>query len=88
MIQQWRDLSATEFCELCRDLRSGYCVLEEKRHRMIAEAAYFRAQNRGFQNGNPQQDWLEAEQEINQSYFLPTAGLSHPPAFSNEIRPG
>ncbi len=34
------------------------------RSRMIAEAAYFRAEQRGFGNGDPVQDWLEAEVEI------------------------
>lgn len=36
-----------------------------QRERMIAEAAYYRAEHRGFQGGDPQQDWLEAEAEIN-----------------------
>lgn len=31
---------------------------------MIEEAAFFRAEHRGFQNGNPEHDWLEAEAEI------------------------
>jgi hypothetical protein len=31
---------------------------------MIAEAAYFRAQRRGFQGGNPVDDWLVAEAEV------------------------
>jgi hypothetical protein len=31
---------------------------------MIAEAAYFRAQRRGFQGGNPVDDWLVAEVEV------------------------
>lgn len=35
---------------------------------MIAEAAYYRAERRRFQNGNPIQDWLEAEREIDQVY--------------------
>jgi hypothetical protein len=34
------------------------------RHTMIAEAAYYRAQRRGFENGHDLQDWLEAEAEI------------------------
>lgn len=34
------------------------------RHIMIAEAAYYRAQRRGFENGHDLQDWLEAEAEI------------------------
>jgi hypothetical protein len=36
----------------------------EERHRRIAEAAYFKAERRGFQGGSPVRDWLEAEAEI------------------------
>jgi hypothetical protein len=36
----------------------------EQRERMIAEAAYFRAKQRGFQGGDPLDDWLQAEAEI------------------------
>ena len=35
------------------------------RNRMIAEAAYFRAERRGFNGGDPLVDWVEAEAEIN-----------------------
>jgi len=38
---------------------------EAERQKMIAEAAYYRAMVRGFQNGDPKNDWLAAEQEIN-----------------------
>lgn len=31
---------------------------------MIAEAAYYRAQRRGFRGGNSVEDWLDAEAEI------------------------
>jgi hypothetical protein len=34
------------------------------REQMIAEAAYFKAQSRGFAGGNPQRDWFEAEAEV------------------------
>jgi len=44
----------------------GSSVTPEQRQRMIAEAAYYRAQQRGFQRGDPQQDWLAAEVEIDQ----------------------
>lgn len=37
----------------------------EDRHRMIAEAAYFRALNRGFQGGDCNDDWYRAETQIN-----------------------
>jgi len=36
----------------------------EQREQMIRDAAYFRAMSRGFAGGNPEQDWLEAEAEI------------------------
>lgn len=39
-------------------------VNPEERYRMIAEAAYFRAERRGFAAGYELQDWLEAEAEI------------------------
>lgn len=39
-------------------------VSPEERRRMIAETAYLKAARRGFAGGNPQQDWLEAEAEI------------------------
>jgi len=34
------------------------------RQRMIAEAAYYRALARGFEGGDPVDDWLIAEQDI------------------------
>jgi len=36
----------------------------QQRRQMIAEAAYFRAERRGFSGGDPVMDWLEAEREI------------------------
>ena len=36
----------------------------EERHRMIETAAYYRAKKRGFSDGDPVKDWLEAEGEI------------------------
>jgi Zinc-ribbon containing domain/Protein of unknown function (DUF2934) len=37
----------------------------EERRRRIEQAAYFRAQQRGFNGGDPVEDWLAAEREIN-----------------------
>lgn len=37
---------------------------EEDRLRMISDAAYFRALGRGFASGDPVDDWLAAEAEI------------------------
>ena len=31
---------------------------------MVATAAYYRAQARGFQHGSPEQDWLAAEADL------------------------
>ncbi len=39
-------------------------VNAEQRYRMIAEAAYYRAEKRGFSGGDVENDWLEAEAEI------------------------
>ena len=39
-------------------------VTPEERWRMVAEAAYLRAEKRGFSGGNPTDDWLAAEAEI------------------------
>ncbi len=34
------------------------------REALIAEVAYFRAQSRGFEPGHEEEDWLEAEIEV------------------------
>ena len=39
-------------------------VNEDQRRQMIAEAAYFRAERRGFSGGDPAMDWIEAEAEV------------------------
>lgn len=39
-------------------------VTAEERQRLIAEAAYYRALGRGFANGSPEDDWLQAERQI------------------------
>jgi len=38
----------------------------EDRHASIAEAAYFRAELRGFAPGHELEDWLAAEEEVDQ----------------------
>jgi hypothetical protein len=45
-------------------------ISSEERQQMIAEAAYFRAMQRGFNGGNSIDDWLAAEREI--SRLLPS----------------
>ncbi|MDX2506931.1 MAG: DUF2934 domain-containing protein [Gammaproteobacteria bacterium] len=32
---------------------------------MVAREAYLRAEKRGFNSGDPVQDWLEAEKDVN-----------------------
>lgn len=39
-------------------------LADDIRHAMIEEAAYFRAASRGFDGGDPVEDWLWAEQDI------------------------
>jgi len=42
----------------------GNMGLPEEREYMIAEAAYYRAERRGFAPGSEMEDWLQAETEI------------------------
>ncbi|MEW6168396.1 MAG: DUF2934 domain-containing protein [Pseudomonadota bacterium] len=44
----------------------GSGAQKEVRQTMIAEAAYYRASRRGFVDGDPVEDWLSAEREIDQ----------------------
>jgi hypothetical protein len=37
---------------------------EDQRNHMVAEAAYFLAEHRGFDGGDPVADWLQAEAEV------------------------
>ena len=39
-------------------------ITAEERSQMIAEAAYYRAEKRGFDPEGQVQDWLEAESEV------------------------
>lgn len=43
---------------------SQHKVTTGQRQQMIAEAAYFRAERRGFNGGDAVRDWCEAEAEI------------------------
>jgi hypothetical protein len=54
----------------------------EQRHAMIAEAAYYRAERRGFAPGAELQDWLAAEAEIDHALAEPTL-LEHQLAHSD-----
>ncbi|MEE8343204.1 MAG: DUF2934 domain-containing protein [Gammaproteobacteria bacterium] len=39
-------------------------ISNEYRKELITKTAYFRAEDRGFIGGDPEQDWLEAEAEV------------------------
>ena len=41
-------------------------VTPEQRNRMICDAAYYRAEQRGFIGGSAEQDWRDAETEVDQ----------------------
>jgi hypothetical protein len=55
-------------------------LMPDERRQMIAEAAYFRAEKRGFNPEQQEQDWLEAESmvdaELNESASK-YSGVSH-----------
>ncbi len=44
---------------------TGPVISDDVRRQMIATAAYLRAERRGFRDGDPLADWLQAEEEIN-----------------------
>jgi len=44
--------------------RTTASVSAEKRRVMIAEAAYYLAEHRGFEGGRETEDWLLAEQQV------------------------
>ena len=43
---------------------AGSAVNAQERQMLIARAAYFRAEKRGFAPGGELQDWVEAEAEV------------------------
>ena len=49
-----------------RQVDTKSMVTPDERRGMIAEAAYLRAERRGFAGGDPNDDWLAAEWEIDQ----------------------
>lgn len=44
--------------------KAGKTVTPEERWKMISDAAYYRAEQRGFTGGDPAKDWSDAEAEI------------------------
>ena len=41
-------------------------ITPEQRYRMICDAAYYRAERRGFVGGSPSDDWIAAEAEVDE----------------------
>lgn len=71
--------SATSGTTAQKDIARA-AVSAEERYRRVAEAAYFRALARGFNGGDPLEDWLAAEQEINRTLSGPAAPPGARPA--------
>ena len=44
--------------------KAGPAIAQSVWREMVATAAYYRAQSRGFQPGSHEQDWLAAEAEL------------------------
>jgi hypothetical protein len=57
-IERWSDCTKQIFL--------GAEMNPDERDRRVREAAYFRAERRGFVGGSPEQDWMEAEHEIDE----------------------
>lgn len=53
-----------------------------ERHRMISEAAYFRAERRGFAPGSDVDDWLAAEADIDREMQSGGSRSAHAAAVS------
>ena len=62
--QSAEDMPAAPETLLSESERTEQFMIGEDRYRMIAEAAYFRAEQRGFVAGSEVDDWLAAEMEI------------------------
>lgn len=45
---------------------TGQAITDQERWRLIAEEAYLRAERRGFEQGDPIDDWLSAEREVDE----------------------
>jgi hypothetical protein len=46
------------------------CLTQEQRKKLIAEMAYYLAEKRNFNHGDPIQDWLTAEKMVDQKLNL------------------
>ena len=46
---------------------------DDERRRLIEESAYYRAERRGFEPGREEEDWLEAEKEVDRNKSKPSS---------------
>ena len=60
--------------------RNDTCIGPDQRQSMIAEAAYYLSEHRGFEPGHELDDWLDAESQID-------AALGPDPASSSALSP-
>ncbi len=54
---------------------------DEEWREMVATAAYYRAQSRGFDEGSPEDDWYEAEAELRAQLTGAEGGTESVPDF-------
>jgi hypothetical protein len=47
-----------------------FTISSQQRQQMINEAAYYLAEHRGFSGGNPVDDWLAAEAEVDKQLSM------------------
>lgn len=57
-------VNVKNLAESARTAVFGVQVTDEQREQMIREAAYFRAQRRGFPQGESAENWAKAEKEV------------------------
>ena len=46
---------------------------DDERRRLISESAYYRAERRGFEPGHEEEDWLEAEKDVDRDTAKPSS---------------
>lgn len=68
--------STTKSASGKRKTNPGPEITPERRHQLIAEAAYLRAESRDFNTDDPVSDWLAAEKEIDARLGEQTQGSS------------
>jgi hypothetical protein len=63
-----KNIKSVEFSAYEEGNQETPSISEEERQHYIAEAAYYRALERGLSEGYEQEDWLAAEEEISSLY--------------------